>query len=84
MKRVTSFLFLATIFSCTFEKVHWNVAGTVVAPDDVDGAARELAALRDRWREGRLDGAPLSAQWRERLSRRTRVEELADLLQSLA
>jgi glycosyltransferase involved in cell wall biosynthesis len=59
-------------------------AGIVVAPDDVDGAARELAALRDRWRAGALDGAPLSDVWRQRLSRRARVEELAELLQGLA
>ena len=32
-------------------------AGVVVAPDDVDGIARELTALRDRWRAGALDGA---------------------------
>ncbi len=31
--RVTRFLFLATIFCVTFEKVHWNVAGTVSIAD---------------------------------------------------
>jgi hypothetical protein len=31
--RVTSFLFLATIFCCTFEKVHWNLAGSVGIAD---------------------------------------------------
>ena len=59
-------------------------AGIVVAPDDVDGMARELAALHDAWRAGSLDGTPLSDEWKRKLSRRTRVEELADLLQSLA
>ena len=29
MRHVTSFLFLASVFCVTFEKVHWNVAGTV-------------------------------------------------------
>jgi glycosyltransferase involved in cell wall biosynthesis len=58
-------------------------AGPVVAPDDVDGIARELAALRDRWQAGALDGAPLSDEWQRRLSRRARVEELAELLQGL-
>ena len=29
----TSILFLATVFTVTFEKVHWQVAGTVELPD---------------------------------------------------
>jgi glycosyltransferase involved in cell wall biosynthesis len=58
-------------------------AGVVVAPDDIDGMERELVALRDSWRAGELDGSPLSDEWRERLDRRTRVQELADLMQSL-
>ena len=33
MRRVTSFLFLATIFTCTFEKIHWNIAGSVGIAD---------------------------------------------------
>jgi hypothetical protein len=33
MKRVTSFLFLASVFCVTFEKVHWNIAGTVSLAD---------------------------------------------------
>jgi glycosyltransferase involved in cell wall biosynthesis len=59
-------------------------AGIVVAPDDVDGIARELTALRDGWRAGALDGTPLSDDWRRKLSRQTRVEELARLLEELA
>jgi len=31
--RITRFLFFATVFSVTFEKVHWNVAGTVSLAD---------------------------------------------------
>jgi glycosyltransferase involved in cell wall biosynthesis len=58
-------------------------AGIVVAPEDVDGIARELAALRDAWRAGALDGPPLSEEWRRKLSRRTRVEELARVPESL-
>jgi glycosyltransferase involved in cell wall biosynthesis len=56
-------------------------AGVVVAPDDVDGIARELAAMRDRWQAGGLDVSPLSEESRSRLSRRARVEELAELLE---
>jgi O-antigen ligase len=33
MRRVTSFFFLATIFTCTFEKIYWNVAGSVGIAD---------------------------------------------------
>ena len=33
MRAVTSFLFLATVFCVTFEKVHWDVAGTVSLAD---------------------------------------------------
>jgi glycosyltransferase involved in cell wall biosynthesis len=58
-------------------------AGVVVAPDDVEGIARELTALRDRWRADELAAPVLSDEWRERVSRRTRVEELADLLERL-
>jgi len=53
--------------------------------------ARAIPAIRDalvelhgRWRAGSLDGTPLSPEWRERLSRAARVEELAELLESLA
>ena len=33
LRRITSFFFLATVFCCTFEKVHWNVAGAVSLAD---------------------------------------------------
>jgi len=33
MRRATSFLFLASVFCVTFEKVHWNFAGTVSLAD---------------------------------------------------
>lgn len=55
-------------------------AGVVVAPDDVAGMVRELASLRDRWRAGTLEAAVLPPAWRERVSRRARVQEFADLL----
>jgi len=59
-------------------------AGIVVAPDDVDGIARELAALQEAWRAGALEGTPLSAEWKRKLSRRTRVEEFARVLEEVA
>jgi len=58
-------------------------AGVVAAPDDVAGIRDALAELHGRWRAGRLEGTPLSPEWRERLSRAARVEDLADLLRSL-
>ena len=58
-------------------------AGIAVAPDDVDGLAAALADLVGRWRAGRLNGTPLSPETRARISRRARVEELAELLHAL-
>ena len=43
-----------------------------------------LLALHAQWRAGQLDGTPLSPEWRDKLSRATRVEELAELLEALA
>ncbi len=59
-------------------------AGIVVAPDDIDGMRAALVELDARFKAGTLDATPLSDEWRERLSRRTRVEELAELVRSLA
>ncbi len=58
--------------------------GVVVAPDDVPGMARELTALRDRWRAGTLEPVTLTPAWRERVSRHARVRDLAALLESVA
>jgi len=58
--------------------------GVVVAPDDVGGITAALCDLHARWQEGSLDDAPLSDDWRVRVSRRTRVAEFAALLEGLA
>ena len=58
-------------------------AGLVVAPDDIDGIESALRDLHARWANGSLADAPLSAEWQHRVSRRTRVEELAQLLEEL-
>jgi glycosyltransferase involved in cell wall biosynthesis len=58
-------------------------AGIVAAPDDVPALREALRGLHARWRAGQLDGAPLSPEHRERLSRAARAEELAELLHSL-
>jgi glycosyltransferase involved in cell wall biosynthesis len=58
-------------------------AGLVVSPDDVDGIRDALVRLEGDWRSGKLNGTPLSPAVRERLSRRARAEELADLAKEL-
>ncbi|HZT84215.1 MAG TPA: glycosyltransferase [Gaiellaceae bacterium] len=59
-------------------------AGVVVPSDDVDALREALLDLHRRWQGGSLNGTPLSDEWRRRLSRDRRVEELADLLRSVA
>ncbi|HZT94589.1 MAG TPA: glycosyltransferase family 4 protein [Gaiellaceae bacterium] len=59
-------------------------AGIVVPSDDVDALREALLDLHGRWKAGSLDGTPLSEEWRKRLSRGERAEELADLLRSVA
>ena len=55
-------------------------AGVVADPEDVAAIRDALVGLHGRWRSGELAGTPLSPEWREKLARSTRVEELADLL----
>jgi glycosyltransferase involved in cell wall biosynthesis len=59
-------------------------AGVVAGPDDVPGIRDALLELHSRWRDGGLNGTPLTPEWRDKLSRASRVEELAELLESLA
>jgi len=66
------------------ELVRDTGAGVVAASDDVDALREALLDLHRRWKAGSLDGTPLSAEWRERLSRGARVEELAEVLRSVA
>jgi glycosyltransferase involved in cell wall biosynthesis len=58
-------------------------AGIVVPPEDVEGLRGALDGLVRRWQAGALEGTPLAPAVRDRLSRRTRVAELAELLRSL-
>ena len=59
-------------------------AGLVAGPDDVPGIRDALVELHARWRAGGLNGTPLSPEWRDKLSRASRVEELAELLEGIA
>jgi glycosyltransferase involved in cell wall biosynthesis len=56
-------------------------AGPVVAPDDIDGIRAALESLHARFANGGLPDVSLDEDWRRRLSRRTRVEEIAELMQ---
>ena len=66
------------------ELIRETGAGVVVAPADVAGIREALQGLHARWRAGDLDGTPLAPELRTRLARETRVEELAELMRSLA
>jgi glycosyltransferase involved in cell wall biosynthesis len=59
-------------------------AGLVVPPDDEDAIRAALADLESRYRAGSLNGTALPPYLKERLSRRARAEDLAELLRSLA
>jgi glycosyltransferase involved in cell wall biosynthesis len=65
------------------ELIEETGAGVVAPPDDPTAIADALRGLVERYEAGALDGTPLSEEWRDKLSRRTRVEELAELLGSL-
>jgi glycosyltransferase involved in cell wall biosynthesis len=65
------------------ELVRDTGAGLVAGPDDVPGIRDALLELHSRWRDGGLNGTPLTPEWRDKLSRASRVEELAELLESL-
>ena len=56
-------------------------AGVVAPPDDPEQLRAALADLVARWRAGTLESVQLSQEWKERLSRRTNVRELAALLE---
>ena len=59
-------------------------AGVVASPDDPGAIGTALAELHARWRDDGLPDVELSPEWRDRLSRRTRVEEMAALLREVA
>ena len=56
-------------------------AGVIAPPDDPDAIREALAGLHARWRDGELRDVDLTPAWRERLSRRRRVEEMATVLE---
>lgn len=66
------------------ELIRETGAGVVVAPDDVNGIRAALAELHARFSNGGLPAVELSERDRDRLSRRARVEEVADLLREIS
>src|SRR6187402_3585581 len=58
------------------ELIRETDAGVVASPDDPAAIRRALEELHGRWRVGGLPDIELSPEWRDRLSRRTRVEEM--------
>ena len=54
--RVADFLFFATFFCVTFEKVHWNVAGTVGIADVTTILFLGAFALQSRGASPRTTG----------------------------
>jgi len=58
-------------------------AGIVVGPEDEKGIREALVGLHGRWKAGHLGNGYLTDDERRKLSRTTRVEELAELLWSL-
>jgi len=62
------------------ELIRETGAGVVVPPDDPAAIREALEGLHARWREDGLPDVQLDEEWRTRLSRRTRVEEMATLL----
>jgi glycosyltransferase involved in cell wall biosynthesis len=65
------------------ELIRETGAGVVAAPDDVGALREALEGLHARFRNGGLPDVVLEEDVRQRLSRRTRVEETAELLRSL-
>jgi glycosyltransferase involved in cell wall biosynthesis len=66
------------------ELIRSAAAGVVVAPDDVDGIVGALRDFHARWRAGTLDAPALDEEWRTKVSRRSRVQDFAEVLEALA
>jgi glycosyltransferase involved in cell wall biosynthesis len=65
------------------ELVRETGAGLVVAPDDVVAIRSALVELHTRFQNGGLASVELDEDVRDRLSRQTRVEETAELLETI-
>lgn len=59
-------------------------AGVVVAPDDVAALKAAISGLHARWAKGALENGSLPSALKDELSRRTRSQEFARLLEDVA
>jgi glycosyltransferase involved in cell wall biosynthesis len=66
------------------ELVRETGSGVVVAPEDVEGIREALVGMHARFVDGGLPSVELARRDEDRLSRRARVEELAELVEELA
>ena len=66
------------------ELIRETGAGTIVAPDDVEGMTQALRDLEQRHENGGLPAVELPDDTKNRLSRRARAEETAALLREIA
>jgi glycosyltransferase involved in cell wall biosynthesis len=64
------------------ELIRETRAGVVVSPDDPAAIRSALEKLHAQWQAGDLPDVELTDEWRDRLSRRTRVEEMAAVLRA--
>jgi len=65
------------------EIITGTASGSVVQADDADALAAELNRMFEHWLAGSLMAPKLNAEWRERLSRKSRARELLTVLQGL-
>ena len=64
------------------ELIRETGAGVIAPPDDPVAIRTAIEELHGRWRDDGLPDVDLSDDWRDRLSRRTRVEEMAAVLRA--
>jgi len=65
------------------ELIRETGAGVVAPPDDPAAIRAALEELHGAWRDRGLPDVALSGTWRRKLSRRTRVEEMAAVLRDV-
>jgi glycosyltransferase involved in cell wall biosynthesis len=65
------------------ELIRETGAGVVADPDDPAAIRAALEELHARWAADDLPDVELTAEWRHRLARRTRVEETAEVLRGV-
>ena len=65
------------------ELIEATRSGNVVQADDPDALAAELGRMFEQWLAGVLPAPKLTAEWKEKLSRKSRARELLAVLENL-